>query len=218
MYAMTCTRPDIAFAVGKLSRYTSNPSQAHWQAVYRILKYLKHTMDYGIYYTGYPSVLEGFSDASWITDRDDHTSTSGWIFNLGGGAISWGSKKQTCIADSTMAAKFVALASCSKEAEWLRNLLIEIPIWSKPMPPVSIHCDSEATLSRAYSQIYNGKSRHIGLRHSYVRQLLTDGVITIDFVKSCQNLADPLTKGLARDIVFKTSKGMGLKPASSYHQ
>jgi len=86
------------------------------------------------------------------------------------------------------------------------------------MPPVSIHCDSETTLSRAYSQIYNGKSRHIGLRHSYVRQLLTDGVITIDFVKSCQNLADPLTKGLARDIVFKTSKGMGLKPVSSYHQ
>jgi len=218
MYAMTCTRPDIAFAVGKLSRYTSNPSQAHWQAVYRILKYLKHTMDYGIYYTGYPSVLEGFSDASWITDQDDHTSTSGWIFNLGGGAISWGSKKQTYIADSTMATEFVALASCCKEAEWLRNLLIEIPIWPKPMPPVSIHCDSEATLSRAYSQIYNGKSRHIGLRHSYVRQLLTDGVITIDFVKSCQNLADPLTKGLARDIVFKTSKGMGLKPASSYHQ
>ena len=117
-----------------------------------------------------------------------------------------------------MAAEFVALASCCKEAEWLRNLLIEIPIWPKPMPPVSIHCDSEATLSRAYSQIYNGKFRHIGLRHSYVRQLLTDGVITIDFVKSCQNLANPLIKCLARDIVLKTSKGMGLKPSSSYHQ
>ncbi|KAH9688010.1 Shikimate O-hydroxycinnamoyltransferase [Citrus sinensis] len=122
MYAMTCTRPNIAFAIGKLSRYTSNPSQAHWQAVCRILKYLKHTMDYGIYCTGYPLVLEGFSDASWITDRDDHTSTSGWIFNLGGGAISQGSKKQTCIADSTMAAEFVALASCCKEAEW-NNIL-----------------------------------------------------------------------------------------------
>ncbi|KAH9688011.1 Shikimate O-hydroxycinnamoyltransferase [Citrus sinensis] len=120
---MTCTRPNIAFAIGKLSRYTSNPSQAHWQAVCRILKYLKHTMDYGIYCTGYPLVLEGFSDASWITDRDDHTSTSGWIFNLGGGAISQGSKKQTCIADSTMAAEFVALASCCKEAECYRDIL-----------------------------------------------------------------------------------------------
>ena len=134
------------------------------------------------------------------------------FFTLGGRAISWGSKKQTCITDSTMASEFVALASCSKEAEWLRNRLLEINLWPKPMPPVSLHCDSEATLSRAYSQIYNGKSRHIGLRHSYVRQLISDGVITIDFVKSSQNLADPLTKGLARDLVLKTSKGMGLKP------
>ena len=218
MYAMTCTRPDIAFAVGRLSRYTGNPSQLHWHALYRILKYLKYTTDYGIHYSGYPSVFEGFTDASWITDKDDHTSTIGWIFTLGGGAISWGSKKQTCIADSTMAAEFIALASCSKEAEWLRNLIIEIPLWPKPMPPISIHCDSEATLSKAYSQIYNGKSRHIGLRHSYVRQLLTDSVITIDFVRSSQNLADPLTKGLTRDLVSKTSRGMGLKPAFKYHQ
>jgi hypothetical protein len=212
MYAMTCTRPDIAYAVGKMSRYTSNPSHIHWNAVHRILRYLRRTMDYGILYSGYPTVLEGYTDASWITDNDDHKSTSGWIFTLGGGAISWGSKKQTLITDSTMAAEFVALASCSKEAEWLRNLLMEIPIWPKPMSPISLHCDSQATLSRAYSHIYNGKSRHIGLRHSYVRQLLTDGVITIDFVRSVQNLADPLTKGFARDLVWKTSKGMRLKP------
>ena len=112
-----------------------------------------------------------------------------------------------------MAAEFIALASCSKEAEWLMNLIIEIPLWPKPMPQISIHCDSEATLSKAYSQIYNGKSRHIGLRHSYVRQLLTDCVITIDFVRSSQNLANPFTKGLTRDLVSKTSKGMRLKPA-----
>jgi hypothetical protein len=111
-----------------------------------------------------------------------------------------------------MAAEFVALASCSKEVEWLRNLLMEIHLWPKPMPPVSLHCDSQATLSWAYSHICNGKSRHIGLRHSYVRQLLTDGVITIDFVRSVQNLTDPLTKRLVRDLVWKTSKEMGLKP------
>jgi hypothetical protein len=80
------------------------------------------------------------------------------------------------------------------------------------MPPVFLHSNSQATLSWAYSHIYNGKSRHISLRHSYVRQLLTDGVITIDFVKSVQNLVNSLTKGLARDLVWKTSKEMGLKP------
>lgn len=214
MYAMTCTRPDIAFAVGKLSRYTSKPSSQHWNAVHRLFKYLKKTMNYGICYGGYPNVLEGYTDASWISNREDHASTSGWIFLFGGGAISWGSKKQSCITDSTMAAEFVALASASKEAEWLRNLIYEIPLWPKPMAPISLHCDSEATLSRAYNQVYNGKSRHIGLRHSYVRQLISEGAITIDFVKSSQNLADPLTKGLARDLILKTSEGMGLKPIS----
>lgn len=116
-----------------------------------------------------------------------------------------------------MAAEFVALAATSKEAEWLRNLLIEIPVWPKPMPSISIHCDSESTLSRAYSKVYNGKSRHIGLRHSYVRQMITDSVITVDYVKSSQNLADPFTKGLARGMVSKTSLGMGLKPINNNH-
>ncbi|GJR00009.1 zinc finger, CCHC-type containing protein [Tanacetum coccineum] len=91
MYAMISTRPDIAFAVGKLSRYTSNPSALHWQA------------------------LEGYSDASWINNMEDHSSTSGWVFLLGGCAISWASKKQTCITSSTMESEFVALAAASKK-------------------------------------------------------------------------------------------------------
>ncbi|CAM8982250.1 unnamed protein product [Rhodiola kirilowii] len=87
MYAMTSTRPDIAYAVGKLSRYTSNPSIHHWEAI-RVLKYLKGTMNYGLIYTGFPSVLEGYTDASWITNLEDRSSTSGWVFLLGGGVIS----------------------------------------------------------------------------------------------------------------------------------
>lgn len=88
MYVMTCTRPDIAFVVEILSRYTSSPNSVHWHAIDRALRYLRKTMVYGIVYGGYPTVLEGFTDASWISDREDHSSTSGWIFTLGGGAIS----------------------------------------------------------------------------------------------------------------------------------
>ncbi|GJT04265.1 hypothetical protein Tco_0838727 [Tanacetum coccineum] len=98
-----------------------------WVKIIRENKYLKGTMDYGLTYTGFPSVLEGYSDASWITNREDHSSTSGWVFLLGGGAICWASKKQTCITDSTMESEFVALAAAGKEAEWLRNLIYEIP-------------------------------------------------------------------------------------------
>ncbi|KAL7603991.1 hypothetical protein Lser_V15G16316 [Lactuca serriola] len=111
MYAMKSTRPDIAFAVGKLSRYTSNPNSQHWQALNRVFKYLKGTMNYGLSYLGSPSVLEGHSNASWITNMEDHSSTSGWVFLLGGGAISWASKKQTYITNSTMESDFFVLAA-----------------------------------------------------------------------------------------------------------
>ncbi|CAM8974416.1 unnamed protein product [Rhodiola kirilowii] len=211
MYAMTSTRPDITYAVGKLSRYTSNPSTHHWEAIRQVLKYLKGTMNYGLVYAGFPSVLEGYTDASWITNLEDHSSTSGWVFLLGGGAISWASKKQTCITSSTMESEFIALAAAGKEAEWLRNLVHEIPLWPKPVASISIHCDSKATLAKAYSQMYNGKSRHLGVRHSAVRELITHGVISIDYVRTHQNLADHLTKGLARDLVHKSCMGMGLK-------
>ncbi|GJW09641.1 zinc finger, CCHC-type containing protein [Tanacetum coccineum] len=184
MYAMTCTRPDIAFVVGKLSRYTSNPGTQHWQAIQRVLKYLKKTMDYRLTYTSYPSVLEGYTDASWISNTEDNSSTSGWVFML---------------------------AAAGKEAEWLKNLLFEIPLWSKPIAPISIPCDSVATLAKAYNQMYNGKSRHLGVRHSMIREFITNGVISIEFVRSQQNLADHLTKGLARDLVIKSAEGMGLK-------
>ncbi|GJU92431.1 zinc finger, CCHC-type containing protein [Tanacetum coccineum] len=211
MYAMTSTRPDIAYAVGRLSRFTSNPSRQHWQAITRVFKYLKGTMNYGLSYMGYPSVLEGYSDASWINHVEDSSSTSGWVFLLGGGAISWASKKQTCITGSTMESEFVALAAAGKEAEWLRNLIHEIPIWPKPIAPISIRCDSAPTMAKAYSQIYNGKSRHLGVRHSMIRELIMNGVISIEFVRSQKNLADHLTKGLARDLVNKSVIGMGLK-------
>ena len=80
------------------------------------------------------------------------------------------------------------------------------------MPPISLHCDSQATLSRVYSKSYNGKSRHISLRHNIVRQLVEEDIITVDYVKLCTNLADHFTKGLSKDLIHKTSFEMGLKP------
>ncbi|GJY21998.1 zinc finger, CCHC-type containing protein [Tanacetum coccineum] len=119
-------------------------------------------MDYRLTYTGYPSVLECYTDARWISNTENNLSTSGWVFLLGGGVISWASKKQTCITGSTVESKFVALGTAGKDVELLRNLILEIPFWSKPIAPISIYCDSAATLAKAYSQMYNGKSRHLG--------------------------------------------------------
>nr|GEY36488.1 zinc finger, CCHC-type [Tanacetum cinerariifolium] len=153
-------------------------------------RYLRGAKDYGLSYVGYPLVLEAYSNASWINHVKDSSSTSGWMFLLMGGAILWASKKQTCITGSTTESEFVALAAAGKKAEWLRKLIHEIPIWPKPIASISIRCDSAPTMARAYSQIYNGKSRHLGVRHSMVKKLIKNGVISIEIVRTQHNLAD----------------------------
>nr|GEX00934.1 zinc finger, CCHC-type [Tanacetum cinerariifolium] len=107
--------------------------------------------------------------------------------------------------------RYTSNPAAGKEAEWLKKLLLEIPLWVKPISPISIRYDSVATLAKAYNQMYNEKSRHLGVRHSMIRELITNGVVSIEFVRSQQNLADHLTKGLARDLVIKSAERMGLK-------
>ncbi|GJU90938.1 retrovirus-related pol polyprotein from transposon TNT 1-94 [Tanacetum coccineum] len=160
----------------------------------------------------HPAVIEGYSDANWISDIKDSRSTSGYVFTLGGAAISWKSSKQTVIAKSTMESEFITLDNCEEEAEWLRQFVEDIPRWPKPVTSISIHCDSQSAIDRAQSTMYNGKSRHIRRRHNSIQQLLSTGVISIDYVASKNNIADPFTKGLNRELVSKSSKGIGLKP------
>ena len=134
------------------------------------------------------------------------------MFTLAGAAISWKSLKQTVIARSTMESKFISLDKCGEEAEWLHNFLEDIPRWPKLVTAISIHCDSQLAIGRAQNVMYNGKSRHIRRRHNTIRQLISTGVISVDYVKSKDNIADLLTKGLNRELVEKSSRGMGLKP------
>nr|GFA60692.1 zinc finger, CCHC-type [Tanacetum cinerariifolium] len=126
--------------------------------------------------SGYPSVIEGYFDASWINNMEDHSTTG-----------------------------------AGNEVDWLTNLIYEIPLWPKTISTISIRCDSVVTLAKAYSQEYNGKSRHLGVTHSMIRALIMNGVIFVEFVRTQLNLADHLTKGLTRDLVRKAAIGMGLK-------
>nr|GEZ14322.1 zinc finger, CCHC-type [Tanacetum cinerariifolium] len=184
MYIMNCTRPDLAYSVSRLSRYSHNPGRDHWDALVRVLQYLKHTMAYGLHYTKYPPVLEGYCDANWISNHNEGKSTGGYVFTLRGADVSWKSSKQTVNTRSTMEAKFVALDKAAEEAEWLRSFLEGIHFWPKLVTAVCIHCDSMAALARVNNQIYNGKSRHIRRRHNTIKDLLRNGIISIDYVKS----------------------------------
>ncbi|RVW41443.1 Retrovirus-related Pol polyprotein from transposon RE2 [Vitis vinifera] len=113
-------------ALGRLSWYNQSPNQDHWTVGCRVLKYLRSTINYGLCFSGFPSVLEGFSDANWISDSDEMKSTNGYVFILGGSVVSWKYAKQTCITRSTMEVEFIALEKTSSEVECLRNLLADI--------------------------------------------------------------------------------------------
>ncbi|TYK06658.1 ty1-copia retrotransposon protein [Cucumis melo var. makuwa] len=129
MYLINYTRPDIAYAVSRLSRYTHNPDRYHWDALRHLLRYLKGMIDFCLHFNKFPTVLEVYCDANWVTDNDEVNSTSGYVFLLGGGVISWKSAKQTCIARSTMESEFIALELAGQEAEWIKNLLGDVPLW-----------------------------------------------------------------------------------------
>ena len=130
------------------------------------------------------------------------------VFTLGGEIISWKSLKKTVIAISIIESEFTALDKCGEEDEWLLHFLEDIPRWPKPMPLICIHCDSQSAIGRAQNSMYNGKSRHICCKHNTTRQLLSTGVISLDYVKSKDNIVDLLTQGLNRELVEKSLKGM----------
>nr|CAH65871.1 OSIGBa0103I21.4 [Oryza sativa] len=183
MYLASATRPDISFAVSKLSRFVSNPRDDHWQALERVMRYLKGTMSYAIHYTGYPKVLEGYSDSNWISDADGIKATSGYVFTLGGGAVSWKSCKQTILTRSTMEAELTALDTATVEAEWLRELLMDLPVVEKPMPAILMNCDNQTVIIKVNSSKDNMKSsRHIKRRLKSVRKQKNSGVIALDYV------------------------------------
>ena len=111
-----------------------------------------------------------------------------------------------------MESEFIALDLAGQEVEWLRSLMGDIPLWGRPSPPISLHCDSQAAMCVAKNSVYNGKKRHIRIRHEAVRHLILNGVLTMEYIRSERNLADPLTKGLNKKMVLDSSRRMRLKP------
>ncbi|WVZ53539.1 hypothetical protein U9M48_004466 [Paspalum notatum var. saurae] len=211
MYLASATRPDISFAVSKLSRFMSNPGTDHWHALERVMCYLKGTMSYGIHYSGHP-VLEGYSDANWISD-DELYATSGYVFMLGGGAVSWRSCKQTILTKSTMEAELAALDTASVEADWLRELLMDLPVVEKPIPAILMNCDNQTAIAKVNSDKENAKSsRHVRRRVKSVRKMRHSGVISVTYIQTEKNLADPFTKGLSRNVIDIASREMDLRP------
>lgn len=211
MYAMLCTRPDICYAVGLVSRFQVNPGVAHWKAVKKILRYLKGTMDYSLVYQGKDLKLIGYSDADWAGDLDERKSTSGYAYILNGGAISWSSKKQTSIALSTMEAEYIACCSATQEAVWLRRFIKHLSVLERAAEPVYIWTDNMAALAYAKDPKYHGRTKHIELKYHYVRHMILKKKVVLQHISTSQMVADPLTKPIPKGLFHEHVKMLGLQ-------
>ena len=172
MYVMLCTRPDICFAVGMVSRYQSNPEPAHWVVVKRIFRYLRGTTDFALCFHRGDLRLKGYSDVDWTGDRDERKSTSGYAFILGSGVVSWCNKKQTCVALSTMESEYVVCAAVVQEVIWLKRFLQRLGITTHFEEAVTLYSDSTAALAYAKDPKYHGKSKHIEIKYHFIKDMV----------------------------------------------
>ncbi|KAL3834104.1 hypothetical protein ACJIZ3_008840 [Penstemon smallii] len=196
MFAMVCTRPDIAQAVGAVSRYMANPGKEHWSAMKRILRYIKGTSNAALCYGGSDFTVRGYVDSDFAGDLDKSKSTTGYVFTLAGAAISWVSKLQSVVATSTTEAEYVAPTQASKEAIWLQMLLKEL---GHKQENIALFCDSQSALHLAKNPAFHSKTKHIRVQYHFVREKVEEGSVDFQKIHTEDNLADVLTKPLNRD-------------------
>ena len=206
---LTATRPDLMFVVSLLSRYMERPTDLHLQATKRVLRYLKGTMDYGIFYSkGGNTKLMGFTDSDYAGNLEDRKSTSGHLFLLSSGAVSWSSRKQPVVTLSTTEAEFVAASSCACQAVWLRRLLEELNHVQEES--TVIYCDNSSAIKLSKNPVLHGRSKHIDMRFHFLRDLSKDEVVKLIHCGSQEQIADILTKPLKLDSFEKLRSMMGV--------
>lgn len=191
------TRPDIAYAVNRLSQFMHRPTDAHWQATKRILRYLQATPEHGLYFsTNNPLRLHAFSDADWAGDSDDYVSTNAHIVYLGRTPVSWSSKKQSGVARLSTEAEYRSVANTSAEIRWICNLLTELGI-DISSPPV-IYCDNLGATFLCHNQVFHSRMKHVALDYHFIRGQIQHGMLRVSHVNTRDQLADALTKPLPR--------------------
>ncbi|KAH9722802.1 hypothetical protein KPL70_006847 [Citrus sinensis] len=210
MYAMVCSRSDIAYSVGVVSRFIGNPGKEHWNGVKWILRYLKGTSDHGILFrkvNGATCEVAGFVDSDFAGDIDKRRFITGFVFTMSGGAISWKASLQSVVALSTTEAQYIALTEAVKEAIWLRGLISELGFKQKT---VTISSDSSSAIELSKNPKYNERTKHINVRLHFIREEISSGVVSVVKIPFEVNLDDMLTKPLPAIKFMSSLNSIGL--------
>jgi hypothetical protein len=194
IYAATGTRPDIANAVGNISKYMEKPQKAHWDAAKRILRYLNGTRNFGLLYTKGNNELVGYSDSNYAGDQETRKSTTGYVFQMGNNTITWNSKRQQTVALSTCEAEYMALNHTVCEGIWIRKLLKELGI---VQPITTIYEDNQGCIALAKNPVQHHRTKHIDVKYHFIRERIEEGTVKVIYCPTNEMKADILTKGIA---------------------
>ncbi|KAL3634075.1 hypothetical protein CASFOL_021129 [Castilleja foliolosa] len=211
LHYVTITRPEICFAVNKVSQFMSNPLEPHWKAVKRILRYLAGTDHYGLnFHKPAHMNITGFSDSDWASDIDDRRSISGHCVYIGGNLVSWSSKKQNCVSRSSTEAEYRSLAQVVSEVSWIRYLLDELSVSQTRVPHIWI--DNQSAIYLSSNPILHARTKHIELDFHFIREKVAAGSIQVNYVPSFDQNADILTKALGLQFFTRQRKSLTVIP------
>ena len=183
----------------------------HWTTVKHILKYLRRTKDYMLIYSGDELILVGYTDSDFMSDKDSRKSTFGHLFTLRGGAVSWRSIKQNCMADSTTEVEYVAACEAAKEAVWLKKFLMELEVVPASLSPITMYCDNSGAVAQSMEPRNHRKGKHIERKYHLIRYIVQRGDVTVTKIATADNLADPFTKALPQKVFERHLDSLGLR-------
>lgn len=208
LYIAVNTRPDIAASVSILAQKVSGPTQNDWLELKRVLRYLKGTKNLKLALSSQNEACHAYADANWAEDKRDRKSNTGYIVFVCGGAVSWCSKKQSCVALSSTEAEFMALSEAAKEVIWIRRLLIELG--EKFENPTIIYEDNQSCLKLIENEKLSNRSKHIDTKKFFVKDHVDNGNIHCKYCPTEEMLGDLMTKPLAAARIQKLANGCGL--------
>ncbi|CDF38077.1 unnamed protein product [Chondrus crispus] len=216
LHLANTTRPDIAFAAGLLSRHLESPELCHWNAAKHVLRYLKGTATLGIQYnrdTSSSNTIDfhGYSDPDCEGDQNTRKSTSGFVFILAGGAISWRSKKQTVTAQSTVEAEYITFSYAIRELLWFRKMIEDV--YGKRLQKTILYGDHQGALSLASNEIQNERTKHIDVKYHFNKDYIADHTVILQYVSTEKMTADVMTKALGSVKHRRCVEELGMKAA-----
>ncbi|GJZ33377.1 retrovirus-related pol polyprotein from transposon TNT 1-94 [Tanacetum coccineum] len=194
---LTASRPDLVFAVCMCARYQSRPTKKHLEAVKRVFRYLQGSINMGLWYPKDTAMaLTAYADADHAGCQDTRRSTSGSAQFLGDKLVSWSSKKQTSTSISSTEAEYIAMSGCCAQILWMRSQLSDYGFAYNRIP---MYCDNKSAIALCCNNVQHSRSKHIDIRHHFIREQVEKGVVELYFVRTEYQLADIFTKALPRE-------------------